>query len=55
MCIDTPADELKLLTDVREQKVLSVEELVIAPSPRYPGVPAGSVVDSETYLPSAKR
>jgi hypothetical protein len=50
MCIGTPPDELRILTSTRAQQVLSVEELLMAPSLRYPGVPAGSVIESNTYL-----
>jgi len=49
MCIRTPPNELRILTSTREEQALSVEELLIAPSPRYPGVPAGSVIQSNTY------
>lgn len=50
MCIRTPPNELRILTNTREQKVLCVEDLLTAPSLRYPGVPAGSVIESNTYL-----
>jgi hypothetical protein len=49
MCISTPPDELRILTSTRGQQVLCVEELLMAPSLRYPGVPAGSVIESNTY------
>jgi hypothetical protein len=49
MCISTPPNGLMILTSTGEQKVLCVEELLMAPSLRYPGVPAGSVIESNTY------
>jgi len=50
MCLRTPPDELRILTSARERRVLCVKELLIAPSLRYPGVPAGSVIESNTYV-----
>jgi hypothetical protein len=52
MCVSSSPDELKILTNTRDQRVLCVEELLIAPSLRYPGVPVGSVIQSSTYLTS---
>jgi hypothetical protein len=51
ICINTPVNTLKILTNAKEQQVLCLEELITAPSLRYPGVPAGSVILSNTYLP----
>jgi hypothetical protein len=50
MCVNSTPDELKILTNTRDQRVLSVEELLIAPSLRYPGVSVGSVIESSTYI-----
>jgi hypothetical protein len=55
MCISTPPDELRILTSATKQQVLCIEELLTAPSLRYPGVPAGSVIESNTYLTSPER
>jgi hypothetical protein len=55
MCLRTPAHELKILSSARKQVVLCVENLLTAPSLLYPGVPAGSLIGSNTYVTHAAR
>jgi len=52
LCIWTPANKLKILLSTTEQKVLCIQNLLTASSPRYPGVPAGSLLDANTYVTS---
>jgi hypothetical protein len=55
LCIWTPVNELRILLSTTEQKVLCIQNLLTAPSPRYPGVPAGSLLETNTYVTGTDR
>jgi hypothetical protein len=50
LCADDDNDETRLLVDAPSGTVLAVEDRIRTQSPLYPGVPAGSLIGSDTFV-----
>jgi hypothetical protein len=51
ICADAQGEEVKALIDTARNSVLAVEQRLLKPSALYPGVPSGSNIGSDTFLP----
>jgi hypothetical protein len=50
LCVDTGQHETEILVDSGTASVLAVEDYLLKQSPSYPGVPNGSLIQSDTFI-----
>lgn len=50
---DDPYDRVELLLDPRSDAVLAVQLRVLKPQPAYPGISAGTLIESDTFIRGA--
>ena len=51
ICAEAAGEQVKIVMDVRRGLVLAVQERLLRQSALYPGVPAGGMYSSDTFLP----
>jgi hypothetical protein len=52
ICVSTRANEVGVLVDTATGSVLAVDQRILQASPWFPGVPEGSLVESDAFLPN---
>ena len=49
LCIDSPVDQTQISVDTGTGAIIAVADRLVQPSPAYPHVAAGTVVESSTF------
>lgn len=50
LCVDSGTDEIKILVDAGTSSVLAVQRRIMQPSASYPGLPAGTTIELDTFI-----
>jgi hypothetical protein len=54
LCVSAGGEEAKVLIGGRAGSVLAVADRLLQPSAFYPGVPDGSIIEADTFIPGSR-
>jgi hypothetical protein len=54
ICASVPTEEIEVLVDPFTAQVLAVVQRVLQPTPLFPGIPVGTVVESDTFTTAGR-